>query len=219
MQEDIYAKKFKKAHRRLKIDSDGPAVIPDAVAAEVGARINTSTASIVLEMYNLGAGGQKESGSARRAAPSELDVDDEQTTELLQSFPIDVRLSISADNLHACYMIYLPVSVYVCVLCRLRRFWRCPCLSSRSWSALLVSVCLACFTSLSFRERRHLPVSSVRISLHLHNIQYYHYSLLSLKQCAEEELGQKGRLKCNNTRILSILCPCLLKKIAIAKLI
>jgi hypothetical protein len=57
MQEDIYAKKFKKAHRRLKIDSDGPAVIPDAVAAEVGARINTSTASIVLEMYNLGAGG------------------------------------------------------------------------------------------------------------------------------------------------------------------
>lgn len=103
---------------------------------------------------------------------------------LMYDFP-----SLLITNLHACYMIYLPVSVYVCVLCRLRRFWRCPCLSSRSWSALLVSVCLACFTSLSFRERRHLPVSSVRISLHLHNIQYYHYSLLSLKQCAEEELG------------------------------
>ena len=53
MQEDIYAKKFKKAHRRLKIDSDGPAVIPDAVAAEVRARIDTST---VLEIYYLGAG-------------------------------------------------------------------------------------------------------------------------------------------------------------------
>ena len=54
-QEDLYAKKFKKVHRRLKIDSDGPAVIPEAVAAEVSTtsiKSTTSSSSSSSSTYN-----------------------------------------------------------------------------------------------------------------------------------------------------------------------
>ena len=49
----------------------------------------------------------------KKVAPAELDVDDEQTAELLQSFPIDVRLFFIISTIS---VLVFYNSFYVCTM-------------------------------------------------------------------------------------------------------